>query len=963
MLLAFLLLLGAISSLVSGQTFTVTPFGKSSYRLQITPATPLQPPDNITLNLPGALIGRGSSVPYPIAKGDSMTNQNLRIFRSRNDVVQFFNVKSEKLLFEIDSVTFKASNIIHGLASTTLTISRKMDSGSSQRIFGLGQGNWSTGNGGIGGGCATGNGTEHVVPLLRNGQVVNLLQRKFHISIPYIYSDAGYGLLFNHGGKGMVYVSEDGSQEWTQEAALNVDLWVTTTNTASTGPADIYQHYADATGHSPPLREDAMIFWQSRNRYKSSRIVQNVAKRYMELHLPVGVLVVDYKNQDHDGDFAPGAECYPSVSNLTTNVKKMINASTMFSFWPEVLNTSAEFKPLSERGCLINNDLSGFAFDATQEKCRDFVWDTMLKPRYFDQGVNMYWLDETDGEGTGGGGDGNHGYDTSYGPAAFASNYWVNDWISMFADNVRAEGIQEPLVLTRGVWAGGQRHGVVLWSSDVESSFHELRAQINLGVHAGLSGIPWWTSDVGGYGCGFAEKNMSELMIRWYQFGCFSPIFRTHGCRATKDPDKTIQPCQPKKRSCGPNEVWSYGKETQVVLEKYIQLRHQMKPYIQELSMNVTKYGVPTVRPLWWEFPNDSYAWDINDQYMLGPDLLVSPVTIQNASSRLVYFPLDGGDDTKWINIFNGSQIIKGGQTLHIDAPLDSIPVFRRQGSKNWFKMVVPEAKSEAIPEAIPEVVPEVMPEVMPEVVSQLLPASEIEALFSIYHVNGGKNWQYKNGTDYYGGNMPWNVSSSYSSLSGKLPDPCSEKWFGVFCNNGHVTKLFINTRFSGNEMTGELSSFIGNFTYLEHFYSSNDQTPSSLTGGIPESFGTLSRLKCMYFSHNNLTKPFPLSLSNLINLQVFLTRSNSISGPLPNFKKMPQLVNVWFDGNQLEGTLNDVGALQHLTFLKVNNNLLSGTMPSSLCNIKCDASGNKNITCPLPTTGCYGLLSNDIVW
>jgi hypothetical protein len=91
--------------------------------------------------------------------------------------------------------------------------------------------------------------------------------------------------------------------------------------------------------------------------------------------------------------------------------------------------------------------------------------------------------------------------------------------------------------------------------------------------------------------------------------------------------------------------------------------------------------------------------------------------------------------------------------------------------------------------------------------------------------------------------------------------------------------------------------------------------------------------------------------------------RSNSISGPLPNFKKMPQLVNVWFDGNQLEGTLNDVGALQHLTFLKVNNNLLSGTMPSSLCNIKCDASGNKNITCPLPTTGCYGLLSNDIVW
>lgn len=148
----------------------------------------------------------------------------------------------------------------------------------------------------------------------------------------------------------------------------------------------------------------------------------------------------------------------------------------------------------------------------------------MLKPRYYDQGVSAFWLDETDAEGTGGQGDGNHGYDTSYGPAAFASNYWVNDWISMFTDSIASEsqGSTLPLVLTRGVWAGGQRHGVVLWSSDVESTFEELSAQINLGVHAGLSGIPWWTSDVGGYGCGDQSKGRSmeyvqELMIRWYQ--------------------------------------------------------------------------------------------------------------------------------------------------------------------------------------------------------------------------------------------------------------------------------------------------------------------------------------------------------------------------------------------------------------------------------------------------------------
>jgi alpha-D-xyloside xylohydrolase len=170
---------------------------------------------------------------------------------------------------------------------------------------------------------------------------------------------------------------------------------------------------------------------------------------------------------------------------------------------------------------LINSCLQGLAVDATIKSCRDFIWSTMLKPRYYDQGVSAFWLDETDAEGTGGGGDGAHGYDTSLVPAAYASNQWVNTWLSMFTDNVAdAGGPEPPLALTRGVWAGGQRHGIVLWSSDTESTFDELRAQVNLGVHAGLSGIPWWTSDVGGYGCGFKgcaddPSCMAPLMARW----------------------------------------------------------------------------------------------------------------------------------------------------------------------------------------------------------------------------------------------------------------------------------------------------------------------------------------------------------------------------------------------------------------------------------------------------------------
>ena len=136
---------------------------------------------------------------------------------------------------------------------------------------------------------------------------------------------------------------------------------------------------------------------------------------------------------------------------------------------------------------------------------------------------------------------------------------------------------------------------------------------------------------------------------------------------------------------------------------------------------------------------------------------------------------------------------------------------------------------------------------------SQRLPPHEIEALRDIYRRNGGEHWQYHAGTDVVGGGARWNVTVSPST--GSLPDPCGEGWFGVECQNGHVVKLFVNTRSSGNPMVGELSPLIGQLSELEHFYSSNDKTPSALVGGIPASFGNLTKLKCMYFSHNNLTE------------------------------------------------------------------------------------------------------------
>jgi alpha-D-xyloside xylohydrolase len=557
----------------------------------------------------------------------------------------------------------------------------------TERMFGLGQGNWT-----CDGGCASGC-PQVVVPLTRNGQTIELLQRKFHVTIPFAYSTGGggYGVLANMFGYGHVTVGTEGTggMEWSFDAALGLDLWITAPPAGKEvhGASAVYEQYADATGHAPPLREDAMLFWQSRNRYKSSRIALAVADRYATLQLPVGVLVIDYKNQNHDGDFQPGKSCYPSLKALSDGVRSKINATTVFSFWPEVKTAATEYEPLKDAGCLINSDLGGLAIDATLRNCREMIWNNYVKPRYYDQGVNSYWLDETDGEGTAGGDvpgsdcDSNindcGGYQTSFGPAVAYSNLWVNQWLALFSDPVAALKEHLPLVLTRGVWAGGQRHGIVLWSSDIESTFDELTSQVPQGVHASLSGIPWWTTDVGGYGCGSEEKNdspyMRELIVRWYQFGCFSPVFRTHGHRAGADPDKTQPPCAPAQNSGGENEVWSYGNATQVILEKYIRLRASMKPYIQALSENVTARGVPTMRPLWYEFPHDEHSFGINDQYFLGPSYLVAPVTKQGLRSRDVYFPTGAN----WKNIHTG-MVYSGGKTTSVPAPLDQIPVFTR---------------------------------------------------------------------------------------------------------------------------------------------------------------------------------------------------------------------------------------------------------------------------------------------
>jgi alpha-D-xyloside xylohydrolase len=195
-----------------------------------------------------------------------------------------------------------------------------------------------------------------------------------------------------------------------------------------------------------------------------------------------------------------------------------------------------------------------------------------------------------------------------------------------------------------------------------------------------MAGIPWWTTDIGGFGGGDPDDPAyRELLIRWFQWGAFCPVFRLHGFRVSRSPEyaplHTSGTSSEEVFSGGPNEVWSYGEEAYEILKKFLFLREHMRPYIRQLMKAAHEKGTPIMRPVFYDFPNDERAWDVPHEYMFGPDVLVAPVMFPGIRTRSVYLPA-GAD---WKDVRSGL-IRRGGETLEVEAPLDAIPVFVRRG-------------------------------------------------------------------------------------------------------------------------------------------------------------------------------------------------------------------------------------------------------------------------------------------
>ncbi len=518
--------------------------------------------------------------------------------------------------------------------------------------------------------------------LNQKGCVLDLAHRNCEISIPFLLSSRGYGFLWNHPGTGRVELGHSLTR-WVADAAQEIDYWVT----AGDSPADILSHYADATGHPPPLPDWATGFWQSKLRYKNQEELLSVAREYKRRELPLSVIVIDFFHWPMMGDLCFDKTEWPDPAAMVKELKEM-GVEVMVSVWPSFNPNSENCVRFREAGHLLRTrhggdglftfidkepkgQLSFSYYDPSIPEAREAFW-SRIKQNYWDLGIRIFWLDACEPEMT----PVDHGnLQFRIGPGAEVAGLYPLLHQQGMWEGMKAAGQEDIVTLNRSAWAGSQRYGAAVWSGDIKSTFEVLRAQVRAGLNMAMSGIPWWTTDIGGFHSGHPETPyFRELMIRWFQYGVFCPLCRLHGVR---------EPVADHYSGGADNEVWNFGDEVYAILRDLLTLREHLRPYIADQMQTAHETGLPPMRPLFVDFPDDPAAWTIEDQFMFGPEILVAPVLHEGARKRTVYLP--AGEP--WRDAWTGEEV-QGGKSIEVSAPLTRIPVYTRKG----FQFALPPA-------------------------------------------------------------------------------------------------------------------------------------------------------------------------------------------------------------------------------------------------------------------------------
>ena len=485
------------------------------------------------------------------------------------------------------------------------------------------------------------------------GATLQLAQNNTDVAIPLLLSTNGYGLMWNSAS--LTYVDNRFPLELNVSslAGHSVDYYFIY------GPEmdQIVHEYRNLTGHTPMLPKWAYGFFQSKDRYVSQDEVLEIAHRYREERIPLDTIVQDWFWWKAEGDPIFNAK-FPDVPGELKRLHDE-HVHAMLSVWGLFDTKSENFQLMTQLHLDVPN---AHVYDATNPKAREFFWNN-LAGRLFSMGWDAFWLDSAEPEE----------YWPHMGDAILQNKQiWIGDgaeYTNIFP-LMHTLGVQEHwkaatdrkrvFLLTRSAFLGQQRVGATVWSGDVYGSYWGLRHQVAAGLNFALSGYPYWTTDIGGYwpphDNPIPDPAYQELYARWFEYGAFCPIFRTHGHRPQ-------------------NEIWSFDK-VESILIAYDKLRYRLMPYIYSLAWRVTNEDYTIQRPLIMDWRTDPKTRDIGDQFMFGPALLLSPVLEPNASRRALYLPRS----PVWYDFWTGESQ-PGGREIDANVPLDRIPIYLRAGS------------------------------------------------------------------------------------------------------------------------------------------------------------------------------------------------------------------------------------------------------------------------------------------
>ena len=487
-------------------------------------------------------------------------------------------------------------------------------------------------------------------------------------AIPVLLSTRGYGLLWDNYSASKFFGGEAGNTKYkyVSESGTMVDYYF------FYGPSfdKIISLYRDATGKAPMFAKWAFGLFQSEDRYKTQAEVLAAGAGYRSRHIPVDVVVQDwyYWEPLPIGSHVMNPTRYPDPKAMVDSLHNE-HIHAMISIWPVFGKGTPNYNALAAMGGLTSITWDNVVthtfdtyYDAHNPGARKLYWEQARDSLVKRYGWDAWWIDQCEPD--------NGTLLDARRQAQFFTGKGVdyfNTYALMHTDGVykgwRADiPGKRAFFLARQAFAGEQRNAATLWSSDIQCTWHDFQDQIPQGINACASGIPYWTSDIGGYHLNWQAPNWStpanrELFTRWFQFGTFCPIFRIHGK--------------------GERALYSrnWDEATRGVLLTFDKLRYRLLPYIYSLAGSVTQDNYTIMRDLAFDFPEDTTVFSIRDQYLFGPAFLVNPVTTPGAVSRDVYLP-----NAPWYDFWTGKRV-HGGQRLSADAPLGLLPVFVRAGS------------------------------------------------------------------------------------------------------------------------------------------------------------------------------------------------------------------------------------------------------------------------------------------